>query len=267
MEDNQVSLQTMMGSKFVMGVKTQVERWTQYLSIISDTFDEWLQCQKTWMYLETIFSAEDIQEQLPDESKLFIEVDKTWKKILKDTHENPKIMAILENENPRVFKTFTKCNVTLDSIQKSLEDYLETKRAAFPRFYFLSNDELLEILSQTRDPQAVQPHLSKCFDAMKSLTFGEGRNAETMYAMNSPEGESVKFVEPLYAEGPVEAWLLSVENGMKHCLREQARRGFKNYPEENAIHRKDWLFDYPAQSVIMIDQIFWTKIVEMGQRP
>ena len=139
MEDNQVSLQTMMGSKFVMGVKTQVERWTQYLSIISDTFDEWLQCQKTWMYLETIFSAEDIQEQLPDESKLFIEVDKTWKKILKDTHENPKIMAILENENPKEYlETFTKCNVTLDSIQKSLEDYLETKRAAFPRFYFLS---------------------------------------------------------------------------------------------------------------------------------
>ena len=69
------------------------------------------------------FSAEDIQEQLPDESKLFI-LDKTWK-ILKDTHENPKIMAILENENPKEYlETFTKCNVTLDSIQKSLEDYL-----------------------------------------------------------------------------------------------------------------------------------------------
>ena len=58
----------------------------------------------------------------------------------------------------------------LEDVQKSLEAYLRVKREAFPRFYFLSNDELLEILAQaTRNPKAVEKHLRKCFDAISTL--------------------------------------------------------------------------------------------------
>ena len=47
-------------------------------------------------------------------------------------------------------------NAKLEEIQKSLDMYLETKRQIFPRFYFLSNDDLLEILGQSRNPEAVR---------------------------------------------------------------------------------------------------------------
>ena len=112
------------------------------------------------MYLETIFSAEDIQRQLPAEAAKFHTVDKKWREAMMRTHNHPNVISSIESGDD-LLKTFQNCNKLLEEIQKSLEDYLETKRSAFPRFYFLSNDELLAILSQTRDPTAVQPHVSK----------------------------------------------------------------------------------------------------------
>ncbi len=71
---------------------------------------------------------------------------------------------------------------------KCLEAYLESKRIIFPRFFFLSNDELLEILAQTRNPLAVQPHLRKCFDAIYRLEFAV--QAQSAEGHTTPEGKT-----------------------------------------------------------------------------
>lgn len=69
----------------------------------------------------------------------------------------------------------SEMSVKLEEIQKALDMYLETKRQIFPRLYFLSNDDLVEILGQSQNPKAVQPHLKKCFDNIKSLHLNEPR--------------------------------------------------------------------------------------------
>ncbi|CAH8818862.1 unnamed protein product, partial [Schistosoma curassoni] len=132
--------------------------------------DEWMKCQRSWLYLESIFSAPDIQRQLPSESKSFMSVDKSYKDIMRKIQKVP--LAIRAATQPGLYDTLRNNNQLLDQIQKCLEAYLESKRSIFPRFYFLSNDELLEILAQTRNPLAVQPHLRKCFDAIMKLEFG-----------------------------------------------------------------------------------------------
>lgn len=262
LEDNQVTLQTMLGSRYIAGIRDAVETWERKLASLSETLDEWITCQRNWMYLENIFGAEDIQKQLPAESQKFLVVDRSWKLIMNRTRDAPLVMNALNplDNGMSLLDTFLINNEALESIQKSLENYLETKRMAFPRFYFLSNDELLEIMSQTRDPHAVQPHMSKCFDAIKRIKFGEGRNAADILGYLDPSGEYVPLSESVKAEGLVEGWLLAFEKGMRKSLYDKSKKAFTEYPPTppEAINRQAWLWAYPAQVVIEVDQIVWT---------
>lgn len=60
--------------------------------------------------------------------------------------QNP--LALPACTYPGLFEELERNNGLLEEILKCLEDYLESKRVVFPRFYFLSNEELLEILAQ-----------------------------------------------------------------------------------------------------------------------
>ena len=71
-------------------------------------------------------------------------------------NKGPNVIKIIKNpQNSILNENLATYNETLDDIQKQLEKYLETKRQAFPRFYFLSNDELLEILAKSNDMEII----------------------------------------------------------------------------------------------------------------
>ena len=156
-----------------------------------ELLDEWLAVQRTWMYLEPIFGSEDIMRQMPAEGRRFAAVDQFWRKTMKETVDLPKVMHVAGKDE--LLEQFKQASKRLDIIQKGLEEYLEVKRLAFSRFFFLSNDELLEILSQTKDPRAVQPYLNKCFEGVAKVTFrGEINGNEkdvTIIEMKDPKGK------------------------------------------------------------------------------
>jgi dynein heavy chain len=257
LDDSLVTINTVLGSRYVGGIREMVDDWRSKLMIFQETLDEWLMCQRTWMYLESIFSSPDIVKQLPDAAKKFQAVDKSWKSIMKMTNDDPNALAAGTYKDRK--ETFVSHNVALDKIQKNLEEYLETKRAAFPRFYFLSNDELLEILSQAKDPQAVQPHLRKCFDNIVTLDFGVGAEDGNIIAMNSQEGEKVELGTNLRARGSVETWLTNVENRMKFSLHEKMKAGLLDYDEKI---RKEWILVHPGQVVATVAQMTWARDTE-----
>lgn len=155
LEDSQVNITTILGSRYVGRIRDKVEEWDRKLKRLAETIEEWTTCMRNWMYLESIFASPDIAGKLPQEAKIFETIDKNWKDTMKKVKENPLALGI--GTRPGLLEMFQKNNEQLDWIQKNLEIYLEEKRLSFPRFYFLGDDDLLDILSQSKNPEAAQP--------------------------------------------------------------------------------------------------------------
>eukprot|EP00392_Amoebophrya_sp_AT5.2_P005332 g5341.t1 len=276
-EDHCVTIATMMGSRYIGGIKDKVEVWMKKIYNAADILDEWIIMQRSWMYLENIFSAEDIQKQLPGETTKFKQVDRFYRELFRKVKSKQWQNAMDSMNMPGLklrggsthfaghwsgggrLDQLSWANETLDAVQKSLEAYLETKRQGFPRFYFLSNDELLSILSQTRNPRAVQEHLVKCFDSINHVIFTE---ANTITGMKDHVGEHVDFAQIVETTKPVEHWLCDIENQMIEGLYVDGARAVSTYPEDGRM-RRDWLFGPTAsQNLLFIDQIHWTEETE-----
>lgn len=141
----------------------------------------------------------------------------------------------------------------MDIIQKELNNYLERKRERFARFYFLSNDELLEILSRTKDPSAVQPYLKKVFENIDQIDIQPDKKFLAMY---SGEGERVNFTKPIDPVNKnVEDWMNEVEEMMKRSVRQALHNCVLDYPVVNEQYkvspnakknRVEWVKSHPG---------------------
>ncbi|XP_066905838.1 dynein axonemal heavy chain 6 isoform X4 [Halyomorpha halys] len=287
LDETHINLSTISSSRSVGPIKPKVDEWNEKVELFSKTLEEWTNCQTNWLYLEPIFSAPDIQRQLPNEAKMFLIVDKSYKNIMRNTYKNPAAMPACTI--PGLFEELQKDNSLLEEILKCLEAYLECKRVIFPRFYFLSNEELIEILAQTRNPHAVQPFLNKCFDAMAKIEFcsklllSEGAEVindtasftsipdssevimtNDIRAMISSEGEKVKFVKRLKAQGNVEDWLGKVEDAMFISLYRLMKLSIDDFPTKK---RTEWVLCHASQIILAVSQIMWARNVQLVLNP
>ena len=87
------------------------------------------------------------------EAGKFRDVDANWRSLMSRINQTPQVLEFTKNR--KLLDLLKECSTNLDFVNKGLNMYMEEKRMSFPRFYFLSNDELLEILSETKDPERV----------------------------------------------------------------------------------------------------------------
>uniref|UniRef100_A0A0G4IFQ9 AAA+ ATPase domain-containing protein n=1 Tax=Chromera velia CCMP2878 TaxID=1169474 RepID=A0A0G4IFQ9_9ALVE len=255
LDDHILQLQNMTASRFAQPLMPKIKQWEKSLATIGEVMDVWMQVQRKWIYLESIFmDSDDIRLQLPEQAKKFDKTNKQFKQMMVATNQNPNTLQNCCAEGR--LEELKQLGADLDQCQKSLTDYLDTKRGAFPRFFFISDEELLSILGSS-NPAAVQQHMLKLYDNCKELIFGRG--GKTVLGMISDEGEQFDFFTPQKAEGAVEAWMLRVDQEMKDTLLRIMKEGVWHYAHKD---RLKWTLSELGMVVLASTQIWWTWNVE-----
>ena len=263
LEDNSLLLQNLQSSKYVQGnadFLAKVQDWQKKLGMVDVVLSTWKEVQGKWGNLQSIFiGSADIRVQLPEDSKRFDGIDAQWKDLMKEAGNETN--AVLACNMEGRLELLEGMLAALEKCEKALADYLETKRLAYPRFYFVAGADLLDILSKGSNPQLILKHMPKCFDNIKTLEFNKddkGDPTKVAIGMYSEEMEYVPWPNTFTCEGAVETWLFNLTNHTHDALTIRCTECVSAFDEKP---REQFIFDWCAQLVSVICRIVYTEDV------
>lgn len=260
--DHLNSLQAMHHSPYYKEFEEEASAWEDRLNRIHVLFDIWIDVQRQWVYLEGVFTGNaDIKHLLPLESSRFANINSEFMNVLKKVYRSPQVLEVLNI--PDVQRSLERLADLLNKIQKALGEYLERERVSFPRFYFVGDEDLLEIIGNSNDTLRVAKHLRKMFAGISGLVLDEESNIR---GLTSKEGENLMLRQPisLAATPKINDWLKALENGMRESLSESlvdAVKTFEAIDEGDDTAFETYVSDYPAQIAVLATQAHWTTQV------
>jgi len=231
--------------------------------------------QRNWLYLNGIFSRSEINKQLANEVKQFNNLDLVFKYTMKGIGAAPQVYKISHRDN--FVNQLKKLNQDADNIKQGLAIFLEQKRAYFPRLYFISNEELIDVFGRADDvvtdlingkPLAF---LQNLFEGVEILKVNP--SSRKIYAMCSKSGEQVPLITEIATAGvSPEVWLKNFEAVMQNSLRNEifwtyyemdqdlvkvpeTHRDYSKFTATKASHERKvrgsflrkWLKEWPSQ--------------------
>uniref|UniRef100_A0A8C0WNI1 Dynein heavy chain, cytosolic n=1 Tax=Castor canadensis TaxID=51338 RepID=A0A8C0WNI1_CASCN len=242
--------------------------WEDKLNRIMALFDVWIDVQRRWVYLEGIFTGSaDIKHLLPVETQRFQSISTEFLALMKKVSKSPLVMDVLNIQG--VQRSLERLADLLGKIQKALGEYLERERSSFPRFYFVGDEDLLEIIGNSKNVAKLQKHFKKMFAGVSSIILNEDNSV--VLGISSREGEEVvMFKTPVsITEHPkINEWLTLVEKEMRVTLAKLLAESVTEveiFGKATSIDPNTyitWIDKYQAQLVVLSAQIAWSENVE-----
>ena len=263
LEDHQLQVQNMMGSRYLSTFETEVTGWQKNLSNVADVVSLMSEIQRTWAYLETLFiGSGEVKKELPVDAERFVGIDVDVKQVLKDISGIKNAVKACSTD-PELIKKLENTQSKLEMCEKSLANYLEQKRRIFPRFYFVSTSDLLDILSNGNDPAKVNFHTDKIIAAIATLDLEAGATSADRPSATGFESsvgvENIPLPKPFKIEGRVEYYMQAIIDQVTNALKECLKTSNANFVKDTT---EAWVKREPNQIILTTSLTFFTIKME-----
>jgi len=224
-------LTSMKASPYFEAFRDEAGVWNSRLGAFRVTVELFIDVQRKWLHLSGLFSggSSSIRAQLPAEWGRFRGADAELQGVLRKTSQphgvsgagggdsaqsgappsGPTALSVMAQGD--LNGTLGRLGDTLSAVQKALGAFLEKQRALFARFYFLGDEDLLELLGATDAVAGTKRHVARMFAGVSgfrhvqmegeggatsvgvpvALTAGTAKNTITITSMQSRDGEQV----------------------------------------------------------------------------
>ena len=240
---------------------------------------------------------------MPAEAKRFSRVDKSWIRSQKQSFEMKSVIqcclgsSVQENTKRILLKDIQK---ELEICFKSLNAFLDKKRRAFPRYYFLSNSALLTLLSQNvtaSNLSLIRPYLSSLFSAIADLKLEEAKDLKSTSSVSllershsptyfknmhplpqrektiladweisevhSADGEILTLLKRIGLDKGTETWVPRLKDSIAESLKRFLINSLADI-SSNGGSIEELAIKYPTQICLVGCVCFWTKEAELS---
>ncbi|KAL7403667.1 hypothetical protein ABVT39_003475 [Epinephelus coioides] len=297
-ENDLMALSIMLESPHSVECRVQMEDWVQSLQDLGKLLSLFERYQQAWAFLTRMFHETSFSVQRKDLLERFQPVDETFKEVMHSISSDLHVLSLVYSKktNDR-FHGKSLCQIlidglsTMEAISNQMVDLLETLCEQFPRLWFLSEREVIQLLSFHPTPFILQPFVRKCFKGIHLLKVdcekpSQSHRRTKVLGLFGSLQEHITFPSPLEPNLDALVWLrvfekqlkLTMVKLLKQCaiMRNQLEPSSQDLacgkqvgdPLFHIAGRKkivvpllDLLSEYPLQCLLVVEEAVWCRAV------
>jgi len=264
-----ISLTQMLTYPYVQGIKDTVSSLISTLDNISQILESWGLFQSNWIILSVIFSHEQTKSLLPQQANRYAGVQRKWSTIARHTIKDSRLFSVCQF--PSLLEALKENNSAMETIVSSLGKLLDAKRSVIPRLYFLSNDDVLSLISTTKYGIFNRTAI-KIFMGVNSFDSRiDGENSKLLLNEDTPfnsiivdgligdNGIPLKFISSVICDGSIDSCLDRIINQMLLTVRTAIKEELESFEQ---IRFTSWITRRPLSVLLPALRIVFTREID-----